>query len=168
MLPHALCSRIQNAFRARHAQIGVEHTTQNLGILSILLRAGFISNLTRGTIEGADPDAFNRIALQATRSQLSSPQTINSLSTSLHSAESQLRIWATLKYRDDLPVLRYMSLVSKPSNRVYMDLPELRRICSGGRAGQIPSLGLGEIAVVKTKEKEYQWLEAREVICRAG
>lgn len=58
-----------------------------------------------------------------------------------------------------------------------MDLPELRRICSGGRAGHTPALGLGEIAVIKTKEKEYQWLEAREalsmklggeVVCRAG
>jgi ribosomal protein S8 len=70
-----------------------------------------------------------------------------------------------------------MSLVSKPSYKVHMELPELRRFCSGGRAAGVPPLGLGEIAVIKTREKEYQWLEAREalqmklggeVICRAG
>ncbi|KIK68241.1 hypothetical protein GYMLUDRAFT_709426 [Collybiopsis luxurians FD-317 M1] len=152
MLPHDLCARIQNAYRARHAKIAVEHNTQNLGILSILLRAGFISNLTRGTLVSPDPVSFN------------------------DTPEPQRRIWADLKYRDDLPVLRDMELVSKPSKRVFMNLGEIRRMCSGRRAGSVPPLGMGEIAIVKTKNREYQWLEAREalqmkldgeVVCRA-
>ncbi|KAF5392884.1 hypothetical protein D9757_000874 [Collybiopsis confluens] len=152
MLPHDLCARVQNAFRARHAKIAVEHNTQNLGILSILLRAGFISNLTRGTATFPDPALFSSVP------------------------ESQRRIWADLKYRDDLPVLTGMELVSKSSKRVFMNLGEIRRLCSGRRAGSVSPLGMGEIAVVKTKNREYQWLEAREalqmkmdgeVICRA-
>lgn len=151
-LPHDLCSLVQNAFRARHRRIAVDHTTQNLGILSILLRAGFISSLTRGTIDGPSPDAFHE------------------------ASEAQKRIWAELKYRDDRPVLTSMSLVSKPSRKVFMEISEIRRICSGRRAQTIKPLGLGEIAVVKTKSKENEWLEAREalqmrldgeVVCRA-
>lgn len=151
-LPYDLCARLQNAFRARHHRIAVDHNTQNLGILSILLRAGFISALTRGTIEAADPLAF------------------------ASAGEAQRRIWADLKYRDDLPVLTNMELVSKPSKRIIMDLSEIRQICSGRRAQTIKPLGLGEVAVVKTKDKEHEWLEAREalklalpgeVICRA-
>ncbi|KAF9266421.1 ribosomal protein S8 [Marasmius fiardii PR-910] len=151
-LPHDLCARLQNAFRARHQKISVEHNTQNLGILSILLRAGFLSNLTRGTIEQPSPVLF-------------------------HSArESQRRIWADLKYRDDRPVLNHMELVSRPSKRIFMDLSEIRLLCSGRRTQTIQPLGMGEIAVVKTKSKEHQWLEAREalqlkldgeVVCRA-
>jgi len=57
-----------------------------------------------------------------------------------------------------------------------MDTSEIRRICSGRRAQTIKPLGLGEIAVVKTKSKEHEWLEVREalqmkldgeVVCRA-
>ncbi|KAJ8469206.1 hypothetical protein ONZ45_g16966 [Pleurotus djamor] len=151
-LPHDLCARVQNAFRARHLQIAVDHNTQNLGILSILLRSGFISNLTRGTIESPNPTNFHEVS------------------------DSKKRIWAELKYRDDRPVLHDMELISKPSKRVFMDLSEIRLICSGRRAQKVKPLGMGEIAVVRTQNKEFEWLEAREalqlkipgeVICRA-
>ncbi|KAF5380191.1 hypothetical protein D9615_006163 [Tricholomella constricta] len=151
-LPHDLCARVQNAFRARHAKIVVDHNTQNLGILSILLRAGFVSNVTRGTITAPAPEEFHA------------------------AGEAQRRIWASLKYRDDRPVLHNMELISKPSKRVFMDVSELRMICSGRRAQTVKPLGMGEIAVVRTKDKENEWLEAREalqlrlsgeVVCRA-
>lgn len=150
--PHDLCSLVQNAFRARHARVAVDHTTQNLGIMSILLRAGFVSSLTRGTIEGPYPDAFHT------------------------AGEAQKRIWVDLKYRDDRPVLSQMHLISLPSRPIHMDLSEIRRLCSGRRAQTIKPLGLGEIAVVHTRSKEHEWLEAREalqlqldgeVVCRA-
>ncbi|KAJ7512562.1 ribosomal protein S8 [Mycena galericulata] len=152
MLPHDLCARIQNAFRARHQKIAVNHSTQNLGIMSILLRSGFVSNITRGTIAEPSPAAF---------------LTVN---------DAQKRIWADLKYRDDLPVLNSMEIISKPSKNVFMDLAEIRRLCTGRRAQNVKPLGLGEIIVIRTNDKENEWLEAREavqmklsgeVICRA-
>ncbi|KAI0367220.1 ribosomal protein S8 [Pilatotrama ljubarskyi] len=152
VLPHYLCSHIQNAFRARHQHIAVPHNTQNLAILSILLRAGFLSNVTRGTIEEPSPDAFHRVN------------------------DSQKRIWADLKYRDDRPVLADMELISRPSKPIFMDLSEIRRLCTGRRVQNVKPLRMGEIAIVKTKEREHEWLEAREalqlripgeVICRA-
>lgn len=154
-LPHDLCARLQNAFRARHLRVGLTHSTQNLGILNILLRSGFLTTLTRGTLlSGPSPDAF------------SSPTT----------NEAQRRIWADLKYREDRPVLNHMELVSRPSKRVFMSLAEIRLICTGRRAGTVKPLGLGEIAVVRTKSREHEWVEAREalqlklggeVVCRA-
>lgn len=151
-LPYDLCARVQNAFRARHRYLAVDHSKQNLAILSILLRAGFLSNITRGTIASPSPSDFQ------------------------HVGEPQRRIWAELKYRDNLPLLLNMSLISRPSRRVFMELGEIRRICSGRRAQTVKPLGLGEIAVVKTKSREHEWLEAREalvlgldgeVVCRA-
>ncbi|KAG6908647.1 hypothetical protein DXG01_003825 [Tephrocybe rancida] len=152
VLPHNLCAHLQNAFRARHQKVVVDHSTQNLGILSILLRSGFISNLVRGTITAPEPEQFET------------------------AGDAQRRIWANLKYRDDRPVLNHMELISKPSKRVFMDVSELRLICSGRRAQTVKPLGMGEIAVVRTKDREHEWLEAREalqlrlpgeVICRA-
>jgi len=152
-LPYDLCARLQNAFHARHARISVPHTVQNLGILSILLRAGFLINITRGTIDAPSPEKF------------------------VEAGDAQRRIWADLKYRNDRPVLENMHLVSKPSKRVFMDTSQIRRLCSGRSAKTVKPLGMGEIAVVRTRNKEYEWLEAREalqlhlsgeVVCRAS
>ena len=152
VLPHDLCSHIQNAFRARHARVSVPHTVQNLAILSVLFRAGFLSSVARGTIDQPSPVEFHE------------------------AAENQKRIWADLKYRDDRPVLNGMELVSKPSKPIIMEAAEIRRLCSGRRAQTVKPLGMGEIAVVRTKSKEHEWLEAREavqlglageVVCRA-
>ncbi|KAI0320449.1 ribosomal protein S8 [Amylostereum chailletii] len=150
--PHDLCSAIQNASRARHQRVAVPHSTQNLGILSTLLRAGFISNLTRGTVDTPSPEAFHE------------------------TDDSNRRIWADLKFRSDRPVLETMRLVSMPSKRIFMDSVEIRRICSGRSAQTVKPLGMGEIAVVHTNDKQNEWVEAREavklrldgeVICRA-
>ncbi|OSD07825.1 ribosomal protein S8 [Trametes coccinea BRFM310] len=152
MLPHYLCSHIQNAFRARHQHIAVPHSTQNLAILSILLRSGFLSNVTRGTVEAPSPIDFHAVK------------------------DSNKRIWADLKYRDDRPVLSEMELISRPSKPIFMDLSEIRRLCTGRRVQNVKPLRMGEIAIVKTKDREHEWLEAREalqmripgeVICRA-
>ncbi|KAI0646135.1 ribosomal protein S8 [Trametes meyenii] len=152
VLPHNLCSHIQNAFRARHQHIAVPHSTQNLAILSILLRSGFLSNVTRGTTEKPSPAEF------------------------LLAGDAQKRIWADLKYRDDRPVLSDMELISRPSKPIFMELSEIRRLCTGRRVQNVKPLRMGEIAIVKTKSREHEWLEAREalqlrlpgeVICRA-
>ncbi|KAJ7230680.1 hypothetical protein GGX14DRAFT_554162 [Mycena pura] len=69
-----------------------------------------------------------------------------------------------------------MEIISKPSKRVFMELAELRQLCTGRRAQNMKPLGLGEIIVVRTQDAENEWLEAREavqmklageVICRA-
>lgn len=152
VLPHNLCAHVQNAFRARHARIAVPHTTQNLGILSILLRAGFLLSLSRGTTHEPSPTLFTE------------------------AGESERRIWADLKYREDRPVLNAMELISKPSKSVFMEPTEIRLLCSGRRAQTVKPLRMGEVAVVRTNSREHEWLEAREalelglggeVICRA-
>jgi ribosomal protein S8 len=78
-----------NVFRARHHHVCVAHTMQNLSILSILLCAGFLTNVTCGTTEAPSPEAFHAVG------------------------EAQRRIWADLKYRNDRPVLEQMGLISK-------------------------------------------------------
>lgn len=69
-----------------------------------------------------------------------------------------------------------MELISKPSKRIMMDIKDIRLLCSGRGAQQVKPLGFGEVAVVHTKSKEHEWLEAREaldmklsgeVVCRA-
>ncbi|KAF7318255.1 hypothetical protein HMN09_00334000 [Mycena chlorophos] len=119
----------------------LHHSTQNLGILSILYRAGFVSNISRGTSVAADPALFD-----------------------VETNDAEKRIWAILKYRNDLPVLQNMSAISKPSKRVFMTLTEIRLLCTGRRAQNVPPLGLGEVIVIHTNSKEHEWVEAREAV----
>ena len=111
-----------------------------------------MSSVTRGTAAEPDPQAF------------------------LRAPPHEQRIWADLKYRDARPVLNDMELISKPSKPVFMDLSEIRRLCTGRRVQNVKPLRMGEIAIVKTRDREHEWLEAREalqlripgeVICRA-
>lgn len=140
MLAHDLCSTVQNAFRARHKFVAVPHTTQSLGILTVLLQSGFITSIIRGTAHQPSPEAFLAVP------------------------EIERRIWAQLKYRDERPVLNRMHAVSVPSKRVFLDQPQLRLLCTGRSVSQVKGLGMGEIAVIRTQKKEHEWIEAREAV----
>ena len=114
--------------------------------------AGFVSSLTRGTAAAPDPSEWFAVS------------------------EPHRRIWASLKYRSDRPVLSAMELVSLPSKRIHMNAYGIRRLVSGKRSEFVKPLGMGEIAIIKVKGREKEWIEAREavslnvggeVICRA-
>ncbi|KAG9000287.1 hypothetical protein FRB90_011864 [Tulasnella sp. 427] len=141
ILPYDLMARLQNGFMARLKRLPVPHTTQNLAVLSILLRNGFVSNVTRGTITDADPNKWQE------------------------ASEPHRRIWVDLKYRDDLPVLSKAEVVSKPSKRIHMSPDDVRRICSGQMANFVKPLGMGEVAVLRLGGgNQVRWLEAREAL----
>jgi ribosomal protein S8 len=45
-----------------------------------------------------------------------------------------------------------------------MTTEDILRMCSGRRVQRQPGLRMGEIAVVRTEDKEAEWLEAREAL----
>ena len=57
-----------------------------------------------------------------------------------------------------------MELISKPSKRIFWDVDELRRVVRGRRANFVKPMGLGEVAVVKTRDRANEWLEIREAL----
>lgn len=127
-LPHRLCSHLQNVSRAAIARTPVPYTNSSLAISTILLRHGLISNVSLGSPTAANPAIFNSLA------------------------PTQRRLWLDLKYRNGLPVLRRMELISKPSFHIHVTRDELGRILRGKRARNISGVGMGEIVVVKTPE----------------
>ncbi|KAK1920852.1 putative mitochondrial ribosomal protein of the small subunit [Papiliotrema laurentii] len=137
-IPHKLCSHLQNVSRGAIARTPLPYTTANLAISTILLRHGLISNLTLGDPQQPNPSAF-------------------------HSAAAlQRRIWVDMKYRNGLPVLRNMSLISKPSFRVYVTRDELGRILHGKRARNVGGVGMGEILIVKTENDRSRGRTGRD------
>lgn len=157
--PHRLCSHLINSSRAALARTSVPYSNSALGVTSILMRHGLISNVTLGTPSSPSPSEFPALS------------------------PADKRIWVTLKHRQGQPVLRYLSLVSKGSLRKIVTRQELGRLLVGKRARNILGVGTGEILVVKvisnpgagTKGTE-QYMEGweaylagqgGEVICRA-
>lgn len=127
-LPHRLCSHLQNVSKAAIATTPLPYTISNLAISTILLRHGLISNLTLGGPRTPDPSTFHQLGRQ------------------------DRRLWVDMKYRNGLPVLQRMHLISKPSFRVHVTRDELGRILRGKRARNVGGVGMGEILVVKTED----------------
>lgn len=137
--PHRLCSHLQNVSRGAVARTTLPYTEASLAITSILLRHGLISTLTLGSPVEADPTLFPSLGV------------------------ADRRIWVGLKYRNGLPVLRNMNVVSKGSFRVVVDHSELGRILTGKRAKNVAGVSMGEIFVVKTPVDTKRGRIGREI-----
>lgn len=155
--------QLRNGSRARLHQISVPHTKKNLGLLTVLLKNGFIGSLTLGDTLNPDPEAFKRAGV------------------------AQKRIWGTLKYADDRPVLGAhplalllahslslkvigrllltgnLQIVSRPSKRIMVNPEELLRLQCGQRAQFVKPMGIGEIAIVHS-QRQQKWLDGSDAI----
>ncbi|TIC26719.1 ribosomal protein S8 [Wallemia mellicola] len=140
MLPHNTCSIIQNASRAAIPKVPLQYTNQNFHLSRLLLDQGFITNVTLGSPSSNNPSTF------------------------LPTDEQHRRIWIELKYRSNRPVLNNMSVISKPSKRVWMEKDEVKRWVNGARIKGVSGLKLGEVGYLKTHG--YGWLEARDAARR--
>ncbi|KAI7870354.1 30S ribosomal protein S8 [Spinellus fusiger] len=147
-----LCSRIQNGFRARLQTMAIPDTKMNLAVANILYREGFISSVTRGDHTGPDETCT-----------VTTPDNI-----------ATRRLWLNLKYKENKPALEALSVVSKPSKKVYFTTNELKNIANGRRAQFIKPLQPGEIAIVNTNLGVLELQEALkknvggEILCRAA
>lgn len=75
---------------------------------------------------------------------------------------AQRRLWLGLKYWENQPVLSKMSLVSKPTKRIYLNHVDLGTIARGREAGYVKGLTKpGECLFVTT---DRGILEARECV----
>ncbi|KAJ1859046.1 hypothetical protein GGH12_000893 [Coemansia sp. RSA 1822] len=123
-----LCARVQNGFRARLGRIAVPETKLNLAVSRVLYNQGFVSSVTRGTHVGPDESYVP--------------------TTNLNVAER--RLWLTLKYYQDSPVLRKMRCISKPSRKINCDANQFRTLAAGQAWSIVKGVNPGEIIIVST------------------
>ncbi|PWN42773.1 hypothetical protein IE81DRAFT_301592 [Ceraceosorus guamensis] len=142
MLAHDLCAMIQNGARGRIRSVPLPFTKRALNLSSVLLKHGFLYNVTLGTHEGPSPSSWHQATSDGSR-----------------------KIWLDIKYTSDQsPVLRQLNVVSKPSKRIFVDEKDLLLLCTGRRAAFVPPFRTGEIGIVDAGE--HGWCEAREAIER--
>ena len=143
-----VCSHLQNASRARLGLTSVPSSNMILGISLALQQAGYLRFVTRG---GPTPPPVDA---------LSTYEPAKVTQTNVASR----RLWLGLKYWNNAPVLSQMSMVSKPTKRVYVDAEGIGKLVRGRDAGFVKGLRKpGECLFVST---DRGILEARECVER--
>ncbi|KAL2417764.1 Small ribosomal subunit protein uS8m [Exophiala dermatitidis] len=148
------CSHLQNASRARLGLTSIPDTKFHLRLMLALQSSGFISTVVRG---GPTPPPAHGLLSHPSSSDPTAPiepVTRHNISTR--------RLWLGLKYWQSMPVLEKMSLVSKPTRRIWMDVTGLKQLVLGKDAGYVKGLRRpGECIYVST---DRGILEARECV----
>ena len=140
------CSHLSNATKARLGLTSLPNTKYNLRFALALHRAGLIASVTRAGPTPPPPEALLTFESEE-------PVTTANVATR--------RLWLGLKYHNNVPVMRHLTAVSKPSRLVTATLGDLNKIARGFEAGQLKGLNLGETMFVAT---DRGILEAREAL----
>ncbi|KAI9672416.1 MAG: hypothetical protein M1829_004495 [Trizodia sp. TS-e1964] len=144
-----VCSHLQNASKARLGLTSVPSTNLILQLMLSMHAAGFVANVHRG---GPHPPPITGAGALA--HSVSEPVTQENVASR--------RLWLQLKYWNNHPVISAMSMVSKPTKRVWLDAPSLTRIVKGFEAGYVRGLTrTGECLFVST---DRGIMEARECV----
>lgn len=105
-----------------------------------LYKEGFISLIHRGSVNGPDLKP-----VEVTPDNIASR-----------------RLWLGLKYRDNQPVIRDISLISKPGRRVNLTNIEVKALASGLPVRFIKPLEPAESIFIKIGDKKPRVLEVQE------
>ncbi|KAI9743779.1 MAG: hypothetical protein M1818_002513 [Claussenomyces sp. TS43310] len=143
-----VCSHLQNASKARLGLTSVPSSNMILTVTLALQSSGFLSSVTRG---GLNPPPLDSLATYE-----SEPVTQENVATR--------RLWLGLKYWNNEPVLSKMTMVSKPTKRIWMDVEGLGKIVRGRDADFVRGLTkTGECLFVST---DRGVMESRECVER--
>lgn len=132
-----LCAHIKNCNNINVAITSVPFTRLHLQVAQGLYKEGFISAMQKGSTTGPD---LKEVEV--------TPDNISSR-----------RLWLELKYRNNFPVIRDISLISKPSRKVNLTLEEVKALSSGLPVRFIKPLQPAECIFLKTQDNEVMEIQ---------
>ncbi|OAX77484.1 hypothetical protein ACJ72_08216 [Emergomyces africanus] len=149
-----VCSSITNASKARLAITSVPNTKLHLRLAIALRDAGFISTVVLGGRSPPPQHVLLKIPAANDEVEPIEPVTRENVASR--------RLWLGLKYWQSEPVISKMTLVSKPTRRLTLDVPKLRDIVRGHKRETVEGLrSPGECLFLTTNQGI---LEARECV----
>jgi len=175
-----VCSHLQNASRARLALTSIPHTKLHLSIALQLQKQGFISSVQLGSSKPPVPTHLRPQQPVVPVTEAPSDDSLAILENILQTANADIkdstqaqvdnilsripaarrRLWLGLKFWNNSPVLSKMTMISKPTKRLWLNSEDIGRITRGRAAGQVKGMtGVGECVLVST---DRGILEARE------
>ncbi|RAK97850.1 mitochondrial 37S ribosomal protein uS8m [Aspergillus ibericus CBS 121593] len=149
-----VCSHLNNASKARLALTSINNTKLHLKLCLALQNDGLISSVVRGS---RAPPPLHPIL--GTPSAVDESEGVEPVT---QSNVASRRLWLGLKYWQSEPVLGKLTMVSKPTKRVNIDLAGLRRVIRGERSNSVEGLrSPGEALYIST---DKGIMEARECV----
>lgn len=136
------CAHIKNCTNVNIGLTSVPFSRLHLQVAVNLYKEGFISSVQKGSTSGPDEKPVEI-----------TPDNI-----------ATRRLWLNLKYKDNMPVIRDLSLVLKPGRRVNLTSTEVKALASGLPVRFIKPLQPAECVFIKTKSGEV--LEVQEAATR--
>lgn len=136
------CCHIKNCHNVNIATTSVPYTRQLIECSLQLYKEGFLSLVHRGLTAGPDTTPVD--------------VTPDNIATR--------RLWLGLKYRDNQPVIRDISLVLTPGRRVNLTTEEVKALSSGFPVRFIKPLQPAECLFIKTPQNQI--MEVQEAAKR--
>jgi len=133
-----VCSHLQNAAKARLGTTSIPYSKMNLAIATGLLKEGFISTIKTGDIYEQDEEYKPPTQIDVARK----------------------RLWLGLKYYENQPVMSKLKLLSKPKQRLWLNVEDLKTIGNGKDAAYVKGLQMGECIFVTTDRGVMELREA--------
>ncbi|EEA22002.1 40S ribosomal protein S8 [Talaromyces marneffei ATCC 18224] len=157
-------SHLNNVTKARLGLTSIVDTKMHRSLILAMQQQGLIGSIVRG---GRSPPPPHLLLGQPTATSAADAST--SAASGVIETEpvtqaniATRRLWLGLKYWQSEPVLGKITPVSKPTRRIIMDLPALRRVIRGSRSGTVEGLrSPGECLFLAT---DRGILEARQCV----
>ncbi|KAG7665335.1 uncharacterized protein J8A68_001023 [[Candida] subhashii] len=121
------CAHLRNCINATHAKTSIPYTRLLLQASLGLYKQGFISSIQKGSVQGPD--------------QVPTDVTSDNISTR--------RLWLDLKYRNNVPVIRGINVISKPGRKIYLRSDEIKALASGFPVRKISALEPAESIFIR-------------------
>lgn len=128
-----VCSHLQNCTKANLSLAKIPLTRLHLNVSLNLYKQGFISAIQKGSDNAPDEPGSS---VEITPDNIASR-----------------KLWLTLKYRNNEPVLRQMSLISKPNSRIHLTATEVKALAGGLYVREIKPIQPAETFLIQTEDK---------------
>ncbi|GAM38520.1 40S ribosomal protein [Talaromyces pinophilus] len=160
-----MCSHLNNVTKARLGLTSIVDTKMHRNLILAMQQQGLIGSIVRG---GRSPPPPHLLLGQPTATSAADASAAAGASGVIETEPvtqaniASRRLWLGLKYWQSEPVLGKITPVSKPTRRIIMDLPALRRVIRGSRSGTVDGLrSPGECLFLST---DHGILEARQCV----
>lgn len=127
-----LCAHIKNCTNVHIGTTSIPFSRLHLQVALGLYKEGFISSVQKGSTSGPD-----QVAVEVTPDNIATR-----------------RLWLGLKYRNNQPVIRDFSLISKPGRKVNLTSTEVKALASGLPVRFIKPMQPAECVFLRTKNND--------------
>lgn len=127
-----LCAHLKNCSRVNLSKTSIPFSRMHLQVAIGLYKEGFLSAVQKGSTSGPD-----KVPVDVTPDNIATR-----------------RLWVDLKYRNNSPVIREISMILKPGRKVNMSPTEIKALASGLSVRFVQPLQPAEVIFVRTLPTE--------------